>query len=48
MPSLKSVPRDTRVHGTIVTILHQPNSLGCKQRLRCAVNDRLGIEPDAA
>ena len=20
--------------------------LGCKQRLRCAVNDRLGIEPD--
>ena len=21
--------------------------LGCKQRLRCAVNDRLGIEPDA-
>jgi site-specific recombinase XerD len=22
--------------------------LGCKQRLRCAVNDRLGIEPDAA
>src|SRR5262245_283242 len=22
--------------------------LGCKQRLRCAVNDRLGIERDAA
>lgn len=22
--------------------------LGCKQKLRCAVNDRLGIEPDAA
>jgi integrase len=21
--------------------------LGCKQKLRCAVNDRLGIEPDA-
>ena len=21
---------------------------GCKQELRCAVNDRLGIEPDAA
>ena len=20
--------------------------LGCKQKLRCAVNDRLGIEPD--
>ena len=23
-------------------------ALGCKQKLRCAVNDRLGIEPDAA
>jgi hypothetical protein len=22
--------------------------LGCKQKLRCAVNDRLGIEPDTA
>ena len=22
--------------------------LGCKQKLRCAVNDRIGIEPDAA
>ena len=22
--------------------------LGCKQKLRCAVNDRLSIEPDAA
>jgi site-specific recombinase XerD len=22
--------------------------LGCKRKLRCAVNDRLGIEPDAA
>jgi integrase len=22
--------------------------LGCKQKLRCAVNDRMGIEPDAA
>jgi len=22
--------------------------LGCKQKLRCAVNDRLGIEPNAA
>jgi site-specific recombinase XerD len=22
--------------------------LGCKQKLHCAVNDRLGIEPDAA
>jgi integrase len=22
--------------------------LGCKQQLRCAVNDRLGIEPDPA
>jgi hypothetical protein len=22
--------------------------LGCKQKLRIAVNDRLGIEPDAA
>lgn len=22
--------------------------LGCKHKLRCAVNDRLGIEPDAA
>jgi len=21
--------------------------LGCKQKLRCAVNDRIGIEPDA-
>jgi hypothetical protein len=21
--------------------------LGCKQKVRCAVNDRLGIEPDA-
>jgi hypothetical protein len=21
---------------------------GCKQKLRCAANDRLGIEPDAA
>ena len=22
--------------------------LGCKQKLRCAVNDRLGIEPETA
>jgi hypothetical protein len=32
-------------HVSIQTTEHY---LGCKQRLRCAVNDRLGIEPDAA
>jgi integrase len=32
-------------HATIQTT---ERYLGCRQRLRCAVNDRLGIEPDAA
>ena len=31
-----------------VSIQTTERYLGCKQRLRCAVNDRLGIEPDAA
>jgi site-specific recombinase XerD len=31
-----------------VSIQTMERYLGCKQRLRCAVNDRLGIEPDAA
>ena len=30
-----------------VSIQTRERYLGCKQRLRCAVNDRLGIEPDA-
>lgn len=32
-------------HASIQTTERYP---GCKQKLRCAVNDRLGIEPDAA
>jgi integrase len=31
-----------------VSIQTTERYLGCKQQLRCAVNDRLGIEPDAA
>jgi integrase len=31
-----------------VSIQTTERYLGCKQKLRCAVNDRLGIEPDAA
>lgn len=31
-----------------VSIQTTERYLGCKQNLRCAVNDRLGIEPDAA
>ena len=31
-----------------VSIQTTERYLGCKQRLRCAVNDRLGIEPDVA
>jgi len=31
-----------------VSIQTTERYLGCKQRLRIAVNDRLGIEPDAA
>jgi site-specific recombinase XerD len=31
-----------------VSIQTRERYLGCKQRLRCAVNDRLGIEPDVA
>ena len=31
-----------------VSIQTTERHLGCKQQLRCAVNDRLGIEPDAA
>jgi Phage integrase family len=31
-----------------VSIQTTERYLGCKQRLRCVVNDRLGIEPDAA
>ena len=31
-----------------VSIQTTERYLGCKHRLRCAVNDRLGIEPDAA
>jgi site-specific recombinase XerD len=31
-----------------VSIQTTERYLGCQQRLRCAVNDRLGIEPDAA
>jgi site-specific recombinase XerD len=31
-----------------VSIQTMERYLGCKQKLRCAVNDRLGIEPDAA
>jgi integrase len=31
-----------------VSIQTTERYLGCKQRLRCAINDRLGIEPDAA
>jgi len=31
-----------------VSIQTTERYLGCKQRLRCAVKDRLGIEPDAA
>ena len=31
-----------------VSIQTTERYLGCKQRLRCAVNDRLGLEPDAA
>jgi hypothetical protein len=30
-----------------VSIQTTERYLGCKQRLQCAVNDRLGIEPDA-
>jgi len=30
-----------------VSIQTTERYVGCKQRLRCAVNDRLGIEPDA-
>jgi integrase len=30
-----------------VSIQTTERYLGCKQKLRCAVNDRLGIEPDA-
>jgi site-specific recombinase XerD len=32
-------------HVSVQTTEHY---LGCKQKLRCAVNDQLGIEPDAA
>jgi len=31
-----------------VSIQTTERYLGCKQQLRCAVNDRLGIEPDAS
>jgi integrase len=31
-----------------VSVQTTERSLGCKQKLRCAVNDQLGIEPDAA
>ena len=31
-----------------VSVQTTERRLGCKQKLRCAVNDRLGIEPDAA
>jgi hypothetical protein len=31
-----------------VSIQTTERYLGCKQKLRCALNDRLGIEPDAA
>ena len=31
-----------------VSIQTTERYLGCKHRWRCAVNDRLGIEPDAA
>jgi site-specific recombinase XerD len=31
-----------------VSIQTTERYLGCKQKLRCAVNDRLGIEPNAA
>ena len=31
-----------------VSIQTTERYLGCKQKLGCAVNDRLGIEPDAA
>ena len=31
-----------------VSIQTTERYLGCKQHLRCAVNDRLGIEPNAA
>jgi integrase len=31
-----------------VSIQTTERYLGCKQKLRTAVNDRLGIEPDAA
>jgi integrase len=31
-----------------VSIQTTERYLGCKQKLRCAVNDRLGIEPDTA
>jgi integrase len=31
-----------------VSIQTTERYLGCKQKLRCAVNDRLGIEPDAS
>jgi integrase len=31
-----------------VSIETTERDLGCKQKLRCAVNDRLGIEPDSA
>ena len=30
-----------------VSIQTTEQYLGCKQKLRCAVNDRIGIEPDA-
>jgi len=30
-----------------VSIQTTERYLGCKQKLRCAVNDRIGIEPDA-
>ena len=35
-------------HGETLRGLGEVPRLGCKQKLRCAVNDRLGIEPDAA
>jgi site-specific recombinase XerD len=31
-----------------VSIQTTERYLGCKQKLHCAVNDRLGVEPDAA
>jgi hypothetical protein len=37
----KLAPHDVSVQTT-------ERYLGCKQKLRCAVNDRIGMEPDAA